>query len=474
MNVILYLFAIVASFFMGASASLNSNTLQAQDASAPSWNPSATAESLGLEPYSPPQGLFPLFPWDHLQSWGADYQSLEDAMTSMRECEFTLSAFVDTLDKANEANKNGLLCLYETGVEIFDDRELTAEEIATKCAKIDEKIEKVVQETKDLPNVIGYYIVDEPGAYKFKALAAAVAAVKKYAPGKLAYINLYPGYASTIGADVDSQLGVYSYEEYLERFVQEVKPQFLSYDNYMIEYSEDMRDFSRAHVFFTDLFTVRRIALKYNLPIWFIGSSLCIQKESSPPTPARLALQSYLPLAAGARAMTWFLYYPLGWTYSPIDRDGKKTLTWMYMRDVNVQVKNIGGYLANFKSTDMGMDPIYSHQEAPSLPQFPAVPQKVLPSLKGRYSGNAKINKPTKIAVGEFERLDGNAVAALAVNMDFDSSVCLTFEKPQGFNTLKVVSPVDGSEKIIDNEDAFRKEGFWIIPGHGTLFVWEK
>ena len=161
-------------------------------------------------------------------------------------------------------------------MEIFDDRELTPQEIAEKCAKIDERIEKVVQETKDLPNVIGYYIVDEPGAYKFKALAAAVAAVKKYAPGKLAYINLYPGYASTIGADVDSQLGVYSYEEYLERFVQEVKPQFLSYDNYMIEYSEDMRDFSRAHVFFTDLFTVRRIALKYNLPIWFIGSSLCI------------------------------------------------------------------------------------------------------------------------------------------------------------------------------------------------------
>ena len=98
----------------------------------------------------------------------------------------------------------------------------------------------------------------------------------------------------------------------------------------------------------------------------------------------------------------------------------------------------------------------------------------VLPSLKGRYSGNAVINKPTKIAVGEFESLDGNAVAALAVNMDFDSSVCLTFEKPQGFNTLKVVSPVDGSEKIIDNEEAFQKEGFWIIPGHGTLFVWEK
>ena len=207
MNVNLYLLAIFAIF-----ASLNSNSLQAQDASATSWDPSATAESLALEPYSPPQGLFPLFPWDHLQSWGADYQSLEEAMASMRECEFTLSAFVDTLDKANEANKNGLLCLYETGVEIFDDRELTVQEIAEKCAKIDETIEKVVQETKDLPNVIGYYVVDEPGAYKFKALAAAVAAVKKYAPGKLAYINLYPGYASTIGADVDSQLGVYSYE----------------------------------------------------------------------------------------------------------------------------------------------------------------------------------------------------------------------------------------------------------------------
>ena len=55
---------------------------------------------------------------------------------------------------------------------------------------------------------------------RLPALAKAVAAVKRFAPGKLAYINLYPNYA-TIGAPNLSQLGTDSYADYLERFIAE-------------------------------------------------------------------------------------------------------------------------------------------------------------------------------------------------------------------------------------------------------------
>ncbi len=54
------------------------------------------------------------------------------------------------------------------------------------------------------------------GVRDYPQLAAAVAAVKKYA-GKLAYINLLPDY-TTLGANL-SQLGTESYSDYLERFV---------------------------------------------------------------------------------------------------------------------------------------------------------------------------------------------------------------------------------------------------------------
>lgn len=445
-----------------------------QESGATSPDPAATAESLGLTPYQIPEGVFPVFPWDHLGSWMENYQSLEDAMKSMKECEFTLSGFVDSPEMAREAEKNGLLCIYEAKIDVFDERKLTEEEIEVKCAAIDERIKSVVEETRDLANVVGYNLVDEPGSYKFRALAAGVAAVKKYAPGKLAYINLFPGYASTVGADADSQLGTYSYDEYLERFVQEVKPQLLSYDNYMLEYSEDMRDHKRASVFFTDLFSVREKSLKYGIPFWYIGSSLCILDKSSPATPARYALQTYLPLAAGADGITWFLYYPLGWTCSPIDKSGAKTLYWFYMRDMNVQARAIGAYLASFRSTALGMDAIYGADEEPELPQFPAKPTKVLPNLKTSYSENGVFSKDEtpKVAIGEFESEADGRVAALVVNMSMESSVKIAFDRPEGFRTLKTVSPVDGSETPVADEENART--FWIIPGHGALFVWEK
>ena len=445
-----------------------------QDASKQTWDPNATAESLGLTPYQIPDDFYPVFPWDHLGDWMEKYQSLESAMKSMGECQFTLSGFVDSIEAAKEAEKNGLKCIYEAKIEVFDETNLTNEEIEKKCAEIDARIKAVVEETQELTNVIGYNLVDEPGVYKFKALAAGVAAVKKYAPGKLAYINLFPGYASTIGADANSQLGTYTYEEYLERFVQEVKPQLLSYDNYMLEYSEDMRDSGRAQVFFSDLFIVRRIAKKYNLPFWFIGSSLCILENSSPPTPARYALQTYLPLAAGADGLTWFLYYPLGWRYSPIDRFGNKTVSWLYMREINIQARAIGAYLKKYRSTDIGMDPIYTQDEAPNLPQFPAKPTKVLPDLTTSYSvnGTYSAKEAPKVLVGEFEEEEGENVAALVVNMSLETSVKVKFAKPDGYRLLKTISPVDGTEEEVNDEEF--QSGFWIIPGHGTLFVWEK
>ena len=441
------------------------------DKNAKTYDPDATAQSLGLTPYKIPDDFFPVFPWDHLGNWGAKYQTLEEGIQSTAECECTLSGFVADEASVELARASGLRCILESNFERFDDRELTDAEIASKVAAIDAQIKARVESTKDDPCVLGYNLTDEPGAYHFKSLAAAVEAVKKYAPGKLAYINLFPGYASTIGADADSQLGTYSFAEYLERFVQEVKPQLLSYDNYMIEYSEDMRDLDRASVFFSDLFEVRRVALKYDLPFWFIGSSLCIMQDSSSPNPSRYAFQTYAPLAAGAQGLTWFLYYPLGWSGSPIDASGAKTLSWLHMRDVNIQAKALGMTLKKYRSTDLGMTPIYSQEEKPNLPQFPEIPKKVLPNLEARYSTQGHSDATPKLLVGEFEALDGNSVAAMVVNMDFAASVKVKFQKPEGRDVLKLVSPVDGKATVVDQEA--QDAGFWILPGHGSLFIWE-
>ena len=453
-----------------------STSVLAQDSDKPAYEPDATVESLGLEPFVAPDGLFPLFPWDFLDVWGDQYHPMEEGIKSMAECEFTLSAFVGDARGVKIAGANGLKCMRRLPFKTFDQRNMSEEEIQKKCDEIDAMVKENVQSTKDDPVVLGYYIVDEPGAYNNRALAAAVAAVKKYAPGKLAYINLYPGYASTIGADVDSQLGTFSYREYLERYVQEVRPQFLSYDNYMVQYSEDMRNIGRGAGHFADLFEVRDVAQKYKLPFWFIGSCLCLREPSSPPTAERYAYQMYTALAAGAEGLTWFLYYPRyphGWKDAPIDENGKKTLAWTYLRDINEQMKALGTYLQSYRSTQVGLTPLYTKEEQPKLPQFPELPQNVLKNVRLAFSKNAdNYESDPKLMIGEFAQKDGANVAALAVNLNIAASVKVTFDLPDGCKTLKVVSPIDGSESIVP-EDAI-KDGFWIVPGHGKLFVLEK
>ncbi len=464
-----------AALFCAAALTVSSAALAQNEAqNEKSYDENATAESLGLEPFVMPGDKFPVFLWDHLEDWGGKFQPIDEGIKTMAECDCSMSAFVFDEKTVNYARENGLKCLYEMRLEIFDERELSEEQIQEKLEKIDQHVKERVQSTKDDPCVVGYYLRDEPGAYYFRALAAAVAAVKKYAPGKLAYINLYPGYASTIGADADSQLGTYSYREYLERFVQEVKPQLLSYDNYAVEYSDDMVNLNFGYRHFADLLEMRDVALKYDLPFWFIGSSLCILSDSTPPTAARFAYQAYTALAAGAKGLTWFLYYPLGWKESPIDANGKKSLSWLYMRDVNQQAQAIGKYLTGYRSTNVGLTPLYTKEEAKSLPQFPQEPKNVLKNLTYRLSTNAadfETQKP-KVMVGEFAQNNGENVAALAVNLNFGRSVKVNFEIPDGYKTVKVVSPLDGSEEIVSEEDL--KAGFWIIPGHGKLFVFEK
>jgi len=440
--------------------------------------------------------FFPIFPWDRLGAWGDRHMPIQETIRTIAESGCTMSGFVSDEKQLALVKENGLRCIYDLELEIFNHTEMNEEEIAASCEELDLQIKEAVQKTKDDPAVVGYYVVDEPGACNFRALATAVDAVRKYAPGKLAYVNLYPGYAATLGDDVDSALGTRSYEEYLERYVDEVKPQFISYDDYMIECSEDMRNPDRLIFFFTDLFAVRKVALEHDVPFWFIGSSLCQLDESSPPSVARFACQAYVPLAAGAEGLTWFLYFPFIWNGSPVDAKGRKTLSWVYMRDVNEQVKIIGEYLRKYRSTALGLSPLFSKEQAPNWPVLPAPPENLLTDLKFRFSKNASqelaateatgenadldadtisrkvYGRDPKIMVGEFERKDGKAGrAALAVNLDMSSSIKVFFERPDGFSTVKLISPVDGSEETFDDERL--SKGFWILPGHGLLFIFE-
>ena len=178
------------------------------------WDENATAESLGLEPFATPDDFYPLYTWDRI-GWCAQFGQTEDeGLKGIADCAFSMPAFIGERNMESCKNLGFRYVLLDLGMR-GDFTTITDEEA-------DEFINQMVASTKDDPTVLGYYVTDEPGAKKFPGLAKIVAAIKKHAPGKLAYINLFPSYASTIGANVDSQLQTYTFTEYLERYVQEV------------------------------------------------------------------------------------------------------------------------------------------------------------------------------------------------------------------------------------------------------------
>jgi hypothetical protein len=406
----------------------------------------------GLQAFTHDPGFYPILPWDTLHGWNKPDRNPKNGLKSISECNFTLAGFVKPEDLPL-CEKLGLAAIM---APVEGDQPWFGEWQKLKDDEIDKRVKLMVEKAAQSKAVLGYFLMDEPGAPSFPALAKAVAAVKKYAPGKLAYINLFPSYA-TVGAPDKSQLGAASFTEYLERFVTEVKPQFLSYDNYMVQYSDDLQEQKTAAIYFADLLEVRRIAQKYRLPFWNIVSCNRIRKETTIPSPANLALQAYTTLAAGGRGLSWYKYYPDGYDYAPINNSGDKTETWQYLQVVNKQVRTLGLIMNRLTSTG-----VFFASPSP-VPSLPLLPGRVIKGVKSTASPRGINRVAPPIMVGEFQDEEGTDYVML-VNLSLERSANIKLETVKSYPTKRVVSAEDGQLTPLDQQS-----GHWLIAGQGVL-----
>ena len=416
------------------------------------FDPNATAESLGLKPYRLPDDFYPNYPWDWFPAEHLPNETIETSLPGVAECGYTLAGFVlpEHLRRCDKLGLKTFVAINGVNWAAMSDEE------------IDERIRTTVEQSKGHDCVIGYYLIDEPGAKSFPALAKAVAAVQKYDPGKIAYINLFPRYATTDTVEnPNSQLQTRSFAEYLERYVQEVKPQFISYDNYMVEYSDDMQEPGKAAVYYADLLEIRAIALKYHLPFWNIVSCNRIQELTPPPSPARFAFQAYTTLAAGGRGIGWFIYYAReseGFSYSPIDSQGRRTVSWQYQQAINTHINTLGPIMNRLTSTG-----IYFTAPTPT-PNLPTLPGKIVRNIESTASPRGFIEKKPAFMVGEFVDRDGNDYVML-VNLSLEHSARFHLETVKTYANVEKFSPIDGSLSPLITD----KTGEWVLPGHGIL-----
>jgi hypothetical protein len=364
---------------------------------------------------------FAILPWDQMRRIDGPADRVH-GLASLVDCNFTYAGFPRVADlKACE--KLGLKAI------VFPDEALglTKRHHHLTDEQIENAIRTLADETKASPACVGYFILDEPGASEFADLGKIVAAIRRHAPGKLAYINLLPSYA-TAGAPGKSQLEAKSFTEYLERYVVEVKPDFLSYDNYMIELSRDLRDRGKGAGYFRDLLEVRRVALEHGLPFWNVVTCVQIRPNATPPSPANLLLQGWTTLAAGGHGVSWYTYKKRGYLYWPIDLEHKQTASWSYLQMVNHQLKVIGPIVSQLKSVG-----VYFTAPAP-LDNGPALPGKLV----------TKLEADAPLMIGEFASKNDAVDHVVLVNLSLERTAKVQLKDLQSLGKLEEYSPQDG------------------------------
>ena len=244
---------------------------------------------------------------------------------------------------------------------------------------------------------------------------------------------------------------------YLERYIEEVKPQFISYDDYMVEYSNDMKKAQQAANYYADLLEVRRVSQKHGLPFWNTVASNRIRPTTSVPSPANLAFQAFTTLAAGGRGISWYTYYQGGYSYAPIDNAGEKTKTWGYLEAVNREVKVLGPIMNRLRSTGVFFT------SPPPVKSLPLLPGRIVKAIQSKASHAGTTEAEPPLMVGEFTD-DKGTDYLMVVNLSLEQSIDIKLETVRHYKTRQVFSSEDARLSPLDE-----KNGRGLPAGQGVL-----
>jgi hypothetical protein len=365
--------------------------------------------------------FFPIMAWNHAPNDPV-------VLKKMRDCGLTVAGFVTpaTLDACQAAGLKA----------IVTDRRCSSYDWTT----VDEDIARsnitsLVKEVGKHPAVYGYYLRDEPPASYFPGLAKVANAIHDLAPGKWAYINLFPNYANA------AQLAAPDYATYLKQFVATCKPTTLSYDHYAL-----MDDGSLRGGYWQNLEQMRAVAVENKLPFWNIVLSVG-HFNYREPTAADLRFEVYSTLAYGGRGIAYFCYFapPVGnYRGAPIDQFGNETQSWQWMQNVNLQVAKLAPTLLQLTSDD-----VYHFGEVP--------PDCHAPDEKSLVKDAAK-----DFMCGDFTHSDGSRYVLL-VNKNLKKSRICSPQFRKAPKSVQKVSPYTGQFVPFDGEQV------WVAPGQGTL-----
>ena len=194
----------------------------------------------------------------------------------------------------------------------------------------------------------GHLITDEPSAKDFEKLGRIKEFYDKEMEGKDFYVNLFPTYATL------SQLGTDSYEQYIQQYIDVVKPDYISYDHYALM----VDGYGKKKITDDVLYNLEIVASKCKeAGIYMItfAQSMSYNESSRNPTEQEIRWQVMTELAYGTKGIQYFCYWtPIEWgddVGSPamITHDGQKTENYDNVAKVNKEIAALDEAYLNFE-----------------------------------------------------------------------------------------------------------------------------
>jgi len=208
------------------------------------------------------------------------------------------------------------------------------------CPELEKEPEATVNKVKNHLGLAGYYMVDEPACAGFPMLAAWAKKIMATDNDHYCYLNLLPNYAP------DEVLGD-TYTRYVQRFIEEVNIQTLSFDFYPIV-GNQVRE-----RYYENLEVIAEESRKSGKPFW--AFALSTAHDPYPiPNIAHLKMQMYSNLAYGAQYLQYFTYWnpdTTVWKFheAPINLEKKRSQVYERIREVNKELQSRAFVFVNAK-----------------------------------------------------------------------------------------------------------------------------
>jgi len=309
----------------------------------------------------------------------------------------------------------------------------------------------------DGPACWGYLLTDEPSTADFPKLGARASEIRAKRPGRFGYVNLFPNYANS------TQLGAASYDDYISKFIEIVKPEVLSMDHYpAMRPDSDTRD-----AYCKNLETFRQHALRARIPFWNYFYSMPFANRMDP-TEAQIRWQIFTSIAYGAKGILYFCYwtpgkgnggtgeFPKGGAL--ITAEGRRTRHYDEARRINLELQAWGPTL--MKLTCLNAFRYRSDQPVSSLAQSSIKSLTRLPT-----------DPEVEFIVGSHQHQDGRRAVVL-VNHSYSHTAWPTVNFDASIQSIVEVDKSSGAESpLLDDSPELPGIQLSFGPGDARLFL---